>query len=145
MIPLSVVVFQSMTISTGFRWVAEGPHSPDQVPISGWPSWATTPVIVAIARHAHTHTKQKTFVRTLTSTLRNNPAAAIELLVVGPNHQYGRQIAILADELELLRSRRPSEEHPGRPRCGVGFGIVDGDFIAQRGEIGARDAFGEVK
>src|SRR5438132_12254708 len=68
MIPLSVVVFQSRTIRTGFRWVADGPHSPDHVPISGWPSWATAPVIVVNVKHAHMHTKPKPFVRTLTST-----------------------------------------------------------------------------
>src|SRR6267154_3848638 len=72
MTPLRVVVFHSMTINTGFRCVAEGPQSPDQVPISGWPSWAAAPAIivsVASVTHAHKQTEQDPLARTLASTL----------------------------------------------------------------------------
>src|ERR1700730_8955258 len=69
MIPLRVVVFHSMTINAGLRCVGDVPHSPDHVPISGWPSWATAPIIVANVKHANTQTKLTTFARTLTSAL----------------------------------------------------------------------------
>src|SRR5437764_9426794 len=72
MTPLRVVVFQSMTISTGSAGcvsVGDGRHSPDQVPISGWPSWAAAaPVNAVIVAHASRQTKERAFARTLTST-----------------------------------------------------------------------------
>ena len=85
----------------------EGPHSPDQVPIRGWPSWATIGATAVIVKHARTTKKPRRPSRA--SEHHSALYGATRLLrstlhVLPPIIRIGSKIAVLADELELFCS-----------------------------------------
>jgi len=64
--------------------------------------------------------------------------------VVFSHDQFRRMILFLADEFETF-ARGPAQVKAALPRRGVRAGIIDGDFVCDRGVVRASDFFNRVQ
>src|SRR6187401_2127749 len=68
--------------------------------------------------------------------LRDDEAAAVDVLELA-DHQLVGVVHLLALILEELGARLPAQVHMTAERRSVGAGIVQGELVADRAEIGA--------
>src|SRR4051812_723474 len=78
------------------------------------------------------------------SPSRNNEAVTINRSRLADG-KLRREIVVLTDILEQLLPRTPAKKNAAGPRCGIGAGIVDGEFVFQRIEIRSRESLHEMQ